>query len=97
MSQKITRFSPAAAFTYLATDLMGTGISDEHKLKAAVLQYKDLVWNKQKKHISRFTFQRSSIDETLYSGGLINFMILILSNVLFFVSAHVAFLRYDVR
>jgi ABC-type transport system involved in multi-copper enzyme maturation permease subunit len=98
VSQNITRFSPAAAFTCLATDLMGTGISEERRLKKAVLLYKDLVWNKQQDDLPTFNFHRSSsIKEVFGFGGLANLMILILFNMLFFVSAYVAFLRYDVR
>ena len=97
VSQNITRFSPAAAFTCLATDLMGTGISEERRLKKAVLLYKDLVWNKQQDDLPTFNFHRSSIKEVFGFGGLTNLMILILFNMLFFVSAYAAFLRYDVR
>jgi ABC-type transport system involved in multi-copper enzyme maturation permease subunit len=97
VSQNITRFSPAAAFTCLATDLMGTGISEERRLKKAVLLYKDLIWNKQQDDLPTFNFHRSSIKEVFGFGGLANLMILILFNMLFFVSAYVAFLRYDVR
>jgi len=97
VSQNITRFSPAAAFTCLATDLMGTGISEERRLKKAVLLYKDLIWNKQQNDLPTFNFHRSSIKEVFGFGGLANLMILILFNMLFFVSAYVAFLRYDVR
>jgi ABC-type transport system involved in multi-copper enzyme maturation permease subunit len=97
VSQNITRISPAAAFTYLSTDLMGTGISEERRLKKAVLLYKDLVWNKRQDDLPAFAFHRSSIKEVLAFAGLANLMILILFNMLFFVSAYVAFLRYDVR
>jgi ABC-type transport system involved in multi-copper enzyme maturation permease subunit len=105
ISQNITRFSPAAAFTCLATDLVGTGISEERRLKEAVLQYKNLAWDKPTKFMGgqgknsspAFTFQRSSVKEALYLSGLSNFLIVILFNVLFFVSAYVAFLWYDVR
>ncbi|MFZ2146486.1 MAG: ABC transporter permease subunit [Sedimentisphaerales bacterium] len=96
VSQNITRFSPAAAFTYLATDLMGTGISEERRLKKAVLQHKNLVWNLEV-DLPAFAFHRSSIKEVFGFGGLANLMILILFNMLFFAGAHVAFLRYDVR
>lgn len=43
MSQNITRFSPVAAFTYLATDLAGTGILEERRLKQVVVEYKNLI------------------------------------------------------
>jgi len=95
--QNITRFSPTAAFTYLATDLMGTGISEERRLKQAVLEYKNLVWNKAKEDISAFSFKRSLIKDVLYFGGLGNLVIIILFNMLFFVATYVTFLRYDVR
>ena len=104
VSENTTRFSPAAAFTYLATDLMGTGMLEERRLKKAVLAYKDRVVEIPPRRTGRFegdmpvfTFQRSSIRESLsfdVSGSL---LLLILFNVLFFVSAYVAFLRYDVR
>ena len=87
VSQNITRISPAAIFTFLATDIMTTGISEERRLKSAVLQYDG----------GAFSYQRSSVKEILSLGVLSNFMILVLFNGLFFVSAYVAFLRYDVR
>lgn len=91
VSQNITRFSPAAAFTFLATDIMGTGMAEERRLKRAVLQYlKD-------RDDKMLDYQRSSIKEVLDQGGLSNCLILILFNILFFTGAHVAFLRYDVR
>jgi ABC-type transport system involved in multi-copper enzyme maturation permease subunit len=98
-SQNITRISPAAAFTFLATDLMGTGISEERKFKRAVLQYMQFAgdWDYRKGNRPAFSYQRSSVREVLDQGGLSNFLILILFNVLFFTGAYVAFLRYDVR
>lgn len=106
ISQNITRFSPTAAFTYLATDLMGTGITEERKLKQAVLQYKNLVSNnrnpmdfmgKKDIHFPAFIFQGPSTIEVLFAGGLSNLVIIIIFNMLFFASAYIAFLRYDVR
>jgi ABC-type transport system involved in multi-copper enzyme maturation permease subunit len=91
LSQNITRISPVAAFTFLSTDIMGTGIAEEHRLKKAVLQYlKD-------DNDKMLEYQRSSVKEVLGRRGLSNFLILILFNVLFVSGAYVAFLRYDVR
>ena len=87
VSQNITRISPTAVFTFLATDIMTTGISEERRLKNAVLQDKG----------GAFSYQRSSVKDILSSGGLSNCLILILFNILFFVSGYVAFLMYDVR
>jgi len=91
VSQNITRFSPAAAFTLLATDIMGTGMAEERRLKRAVLQY---LKDRDDKMLG---YQRSSVKEVLGRGGMSNCLILILFNILFFTGAHVAFLRYDVR
>jgi ABC-type transport system involved in multi-copper enzyme maturation permease subunit len=104
VSQNITRFSPAPAFTFLATDIMGTGVSEERRLKRAAQNYKDIVveWytdenRDEESKQPAFSYQRSSVKEILGQGGLSNFLILILHNVLFFTGAYVAFLRYDVR
>jgi len=99
VSQNITRISPAAAFTFLATDLMGTGMLEERKLKRAVLQYMHIAgdWDDEKGKRPAFSYQRSSFREVLGQGGLSNCLILILLNVLFFTGAYVAFLRYDAR
>ena len=91
VSQSITRISPAAAFTFLATDIMGTGMAEERRLKRAVLRYLKDGGN------TISDYQRSSVKEVLGMGGLSNCLILILFNILFFAGAHVAFLRYDVR
>jgi ABC-type transport system involved in multi-copper enzyme maturation permease subunit len=98
LSQNITRVSPTAAFTFLATDLMGTGMAEERKLRRAFLQYTDILrnWN-EKGERPAFSYQRSSVQEALGPGGLSNGLILVLFNILFFTGAYVAFLRYDAR
>jgi len=104
LSQNITRLSPAAAFTYFATDLAGTGIAEERKMKQEVLQYKNQVWNKQSDSDGNllgdmpvFSYKRSSISQTLTWSSLSNLLIIVIFNLLFFSAAYVAFLRYDVR
>ncbi|MGB2865252.1 MAG: ABC transporter permease subunit [Sedimentisphaerales bacterium] len=99
VSQNITRISPAAAFTFLATDIAGTGMSEERNLKRAVLQYMHIAgnWDDEKGDRPAFSYQRSSFREVLGQGGLSNCLILILFNVLFFTGAYVAFLHYDAR
>jgi len=104
VSQSITGLSPAPAFTLLATDIMGTGVAEERRLKKAAQDYKDLLvqlyadenWDEESEPPD-FHYQRSSVKEILGQGGLSNCLILILFNVLFFTGAYVAFLRYDVR
>ena len=104
LTQNITRFPPAATFTFLATDLAGTGIIEEQRLKQSILNYKNVIWDKPIDSggnligdFPPFSFQRSSIREVFNLEGLNNLLILVLFNALFFVSAYVAFLRYDVR
>jgi ABC-type transport system involved in multi-copper enzyme maturation permease subunit len=102
VSQNITRISPAAAFTFLATDITGTGMSEERRLKRAVVEYMDFIedWDWGDNETNKppaFIYQRGSIKEVLGPGALSNCLILILFNILFFTGAHVAFLRYDVR
>ena len=98
ISRNITSISPAAAFTFLNTDIMGTGMLEERRLKRAFLQYKEVLsgWDKESARPT-FSYQRSSIKEALVSGGLSNCLTIILFNILFFTGAYVAFLRYDVR
>jgi len=98
VSKNITRISPAAAFTFLATDIAGTGMLEERRLKSAFLQYLDTLrnWNEEGERPA-FAYQRSSVQDALGLGGLSNCLILVLFNILFFSGAHVAFLRYDVR
>ncbi len=103
-SQTITRLSPAPAFTLLATDIMGTGVAEERKLKTAVLSYNDLCLqvsppseDPEEQNDPPFYYQRSSIAEILGQGGLSNALILLLFNLLFLTGAYVAFLRYDAR
>ena len=38
LSQSITRASPAASFTFLATDVMGTGLLEESRLKGKMVE-----------------------------------------------------------
>ena len=103
VSQNITRFSPASAFTFLATDIMGTGMAEEQRLKRMVQSYKNLIVhliydeNIDEDSIPGFHYGRSSVNEILSQEGLRNSLVLILLNVLFLTGASVAFLKYDVR
>jgi ABC-type transport system involved in multi-copper enzyme maturation permease subunit len=97
LSQNITRVSPTAAFTFLATDLMGTGMLEEGRLKNAIVKYMFASGNDEDRGRPRFSYQRTSCREVLGRGGLNNLLILVLFNILFFSGAYVAFLRYDAR
>lgn len=104
LSQNITRLSPAAAFTFLATDIMGTGLQEERRLKQAVLQYKHQTQSRDSDSDGNligdfpvFQYQRRTLADALSPGFFSNLLILILFNVIFFSAAYVAFLRYDIR
>jgi ABC-type transport system involved in multi-copper enzyme maturation permease subunit len=104
VSMNITRFSPAAALTFLTTDLLGTGITEERRLKNSILQYKNQIYNRPSDsdgnitgEIPVFTFKRSNISTLLTIKNLGNLFVLILFNILFFTASYVVFLRYDVR
>jgi ABC-type transport system involved in multi-copper enzyme maturation permease subunit len=97
LSQSITRVSPAASFTFLATDLMGTGILEEGRLKNAVVKYMFGSGNDEDRDRPNFRYQRASCREVLGRGGLNNLLILVLFDLLFFAATYVVFLRYDVR
>jgi ABC-type transport system involved in multi-copper enzyme maturation permease subunit len=99
LSQYITRISPAAVFTFLATDIMGTGLLEERRLKRAILQHAAILknWDREKGDRPGFIFQRSSVKEVLGPQSLGNCFVLIVFNILFFTGAYVGFLRYDVR
>jgi hypothetical protein len=98
ISRNITRISPAAAFTFLNTDMMGPGMLEERRLKRAFLQYNEVLsdWDEESARPT-FNYRRSSIREVLDLGGLSDCLTIILFNILFFTGAYVAFLRYDVR
>ncbi|MFH1071570.1 MAG: hypothetical protein V1794_18265, partial [Candidatus Glassbacteria bacterium] len=104
LTRAFTRASPAGAFNYLAADLANTGILERLNLKRAYLAYKDIylshpldVTGEVKGDYPAFTYQRLSLMEVLQGGGLVNFTILLLQNVVLFAAVYVLFLRYDVR
>jgi len=99
LSQYITRISPAAVFTFLATDIMGTGLLEESRLKRAILQHASILknWDGEKEERPNFIFKRSSAKEVLSPKSLGNCFILVLFDILFFTGAYIGFLRYDVR
>jgi len=104
LSKNMTRLSPASALTFTLTDLAGTGLLEESRLKSAVLDYKDRVFGRETDsdgnvvgEIPRFTYNRYGLADRLNSETWANIGILLLFCLLFIVSSFVGFLRYDVR
>jgi ABC-type transport system involved in multi-copper enzyme maturation permease subunit len=104
LSKNITRLSPASAFTFLATDLAGTGLLEERNVKTAILQYKNQVFGKNTDSdgniigsVPEFSYRRIPLSDVLNLESLGNFAILFMFNLLFISAAYVAFLKYDAR
>jgi len=104
ISKNITRISPAAAFTFFATDIAGTGLNEEMKAKHDVLNYKNMIWNRESDSDGNltgtfpfFSYQRISIADLLSGDTTVNLILLIIYNVIFFTVSYVGFLRYDIR
>lgn len=100
ISKNINRLSPAASFVYATTELAGTGIGEEFRLKGDVLRYKDSVLSNRdrgEKQAPAFAYRYRSIGQVLSQGGLFDLVWLVFFNILFFAIGYVAFVRYDVR
>jgi len=106
LSRDINRISPAASFLDAASEIAGTGISEESRLKEEVIRYKDAIiaqilanWNIEKKNrqYPMFTYKPRPLAEVFAGGALFDTVWLVFFNILSFALAYVAFVRYDVR
>jgi ABC-type transport system involved in multi-copper enzyme maturation permease subunit len=99
-AKTINRLSPVASFVYVATDIAGTGIVEEGRLKREVIRFKNQyladVQKGQKEH-SAFAYRYRSVGEVLASGGLFDLVWLLVFNIVFFAAGFAALVRYDVR
>jgi ABC-type transport system involved in multi-copper enzyme maturation permease subunit len=100
LSKNINRLSPAASFVYATTELAGTGIGEESRLKENILRYKDSVLpnlERGEKQAPAFAYRYRSVGQVLAQGGLFDLTWLVFFNILFFALGYFAFVRYDVR
>jgi ABC-type transport system involved in multi-copper enzyme maturation permease subunit len=104
LSRDINRISPAASFLDASSEIAGTGIGDESRLKQEVVRYKDSIIDKiiadrraEDKQYPAFTYAPRSLPEIFAGGALFDTAWLIFFNILSFALAYVAFIRYDVR
>lgn len=100
LAKTINRFSPAAGFMYAATELAGTGIDEESRLKSEILRHKDAVRLEMDRGVTQhaaFSYRYRTVGEALAEGGLLDLTWLVIVLVLFFALGFVAFVRYDVR
>jgi ABC-type transport system involved in multi-copper enzyme maturation permease subunit len=100
LAKTINRLSPAAGFVYAATELAGTGIDEESRLKSEVIRHKDAVLLEMDRGVKEhpaFVYRYRSVGRVLAEGGLFDLAWLTIALILFFALGFVAFVRYDVR
>jgi hypothetical protein len=106
LSRDINRVSPAASFLDAVSEVAGTGIGEESRLKAEVVRYKDSIIDrmiadveagKRDAQYPAFVYQPRPLAEIFASGALFDTAWLAFFNILAFALAYVAIVRYDVR
>jgi ABC-type transport system involved in multi-copper enzyme maturation permease subunit len=106
LSRDINRVSPAAGFLNAASEIAGTGIGEESRLKREVVRYKnsiignviaDRVTSNKSAEYPAFHYVPRSLAEIFAEGALFDTAWLVLFNIISFALAFWAFVRYDVR
>ncbi|MDD8026555.1 MAG: ABC transporter permease subunit [Acidobacteriota bacterium] len=100
LSKTINRISPAAGFVYAATDIAGTGIGEDSRLKEDIIRHKnrivdDIIGNKRP--FPAFTYRYRSLGRVLAEGSLIDIAWLLAAALIVFGVGAAALRRYDVR
>lgn len=94
MGQHLSRISPLASYVYAATTLAQTGLPDiEDYWQDAQL------WNRERirgEDSSEFVYQPLRLRQSL-SKAAVDVSLLMIWNIVLFLGANMAFLRYDVR
>ncbi len=102
LSRSVNRLSPAASFQYAATEIAGTGIGEETRLKAEIIRYKNLALpslarDRTAKDAPAFAYRPRTLTEVLADGSLVDLAWLAVLNVFLFAAGYVAFARADPR
>lgn len=102
LSRSVNRLSPAASFMDAATEIAGTGIGEETRLKTAVIRYKNqalpsLTRDRTAREAPAFVYRPRPLAEILADGGLFDLAWLAVFNVFLFAAGYVAFIRTDPR
>jgi ABC-type transport system involved in multi-copper enzyme maturation permease subunit len=106
LSRDINRVSPAASFLDASSEIAGTGIGEESRLKSEVVRYKDSIIDqiiadqgsgRRDAQYPAFIYRPRPLAEIFSAGALFDAVWLAFFNILAFALAHVAFVRYDVR
>jgi len=100
LAKTLNRVSPAAGFVYTATEIAGTGIGEDSRLKREVVRYKNRIFESGTLEGNRapvFDYAYRSVGAVMAEGGLFDVAWLLVFNVIFFAAGYVAVIRYDVR
>jgi len=106
LSRNINRLSPAASLLDAATEIAGTGIGEEIRLKGEVVRYKNAIIDdiiadraagKREARYQAFAYRPRPLAEIFAAGALFDMAWLAVFNVLVFALAYAGFVRYDVR
>lgn len=106
LARTINRLSPAASLLDAATEIAGTGIDAESRLKAEVVRYRnsiidaviaDRLADRREARYAAFAHRPRSVGEVLAGGALFDAAWLAVFNILAFALAYAGFVRYDVR
>lgn len=104
LSRNINRISPAASFLDASSEIAGTGIGEESRLKQEVVRYKDSIIDgiiagrrSGEGQYPAFLYAPRPLAEIFARGALFDTAWLVFFNILSFALAFVAFIRYDAR
>ncbi len=100
VSKTICRISPLSSYVFAVSGLARTSYEDEQRFKEAVVRFRDEVtWSGEwkLKAIDPFIYQEPTLRETFRNGVLLDFGLMMIFNILFFLGAYLSFLKYDVR
>jgi ABC-type transport system involved in multi-copper enzyme maturation permease subunit len=106
LSRNINRLSPAASLLDAATEIAGTGISEEIRLKGEVVRHKNAIIDeiiadqaagKREVRYPAFAYQQRPVAEVFAAGALFDLAWLAVFNVVVFALAYAGFVRYDAR
>ncbi len=100
LSKAINRFSPSASLVNAATELAGTGIGEEIRLKGEVIRYYDRVLPglvRSGTGSPAFSYSYRSVGRVLAEGGLVDIAWLVVMNLVLFAAGYAAVVKADVR
>jgi ABC-type transport system involved in multi-copper enzyme maturation permease subunit len=100
LAKSFNRVSPAASFVYAVTEIAGTGIGEESRLKGEVIRYKNRVLSSgtlEGKRAPAFIYAYRSVGNVLAEGGMFDIAWLLVFNIIIFAAGYAAVIRYDVR